>query len=232
MKWILGLDLGQAADRSALAVLEQPSLKKPRTYAVRHLERFELGTPYPKVVERLKELIRKANLNGCLLAVDMTGVGRPVVDLLKQASLPARIWPISITSGKSVSTDGYSFSVPKKDLVAVLQVLFQSQRIKICKTLPTAVELMRELSDFRSKFTESANEVFGPEKSTQHDDLVLALALAAWAGERLQEPFELPYDKPKPPEPAKPLNYIQRIVQEMEAQDEREDNWPTTRRWR
>lgn len=226
MKWILGLDLGQASDRSALAVLEQPSLQKPRNYAVRHLERFELGTAYPKVVERLKELIRKGNLQGCFLAVDMTGVGRPVVDFLKQAALPARIWPITITSGKSVSCDHYSYGVPKRELVSVLQVLLQAQRIKISKDLPAAAELKRELSNFRSKFTPSANEVFGPEKSTQHDDLVLALALAAWSGERLREPFELPYDKPKPTAPAAPLNVFQRVLKEMEAQDEREDNWP------
>lgn len=91
MGWILGLDLGQAADRSALVIAEQPHLKRPRTYCVRHLERFELGTPYPSVVNRLKEILKRPELKHSLLAVDMTGVGRPVVDLLKQADLDVRI---------------------------------------------------------------------------------------------------------------------------------------------
>jgi hypothetical protein len=225
MGWILGLDLGQAADRSALAILEYRELKKPRTYSVRHLERFELGTPYPSVVARLKEILKRPELAHSLLAVDMTGVGRPVVDLLKQAALDVRIWPITITSGKSPSCDGYSYSVPKRDLVAVLQVLLQTRRLKIASGLPVAAELMRELSDFRSKFTESANEVFGPEKSSQHDDLVLALALAAWSGERQPEPFELPFDVPKPQPPARPKSRLEEVIEEMEAEEEREDRW-------
>ena len=232
MGWILGLDLGQAADRSALAILEQPDLKKPRTYCVRHLERFEMGTPYPSVVSRLKEILKRPELEHSLLAVDMTGVGRPVVDLLKQAALEVRIWPITITSGKSPSCDGYSYSVPKRDLVAVLQVLLQTRRLKIAKGLPVAAELMRELSDFRSKFTESANEVFGPEKSSQHDDLVLALALAAWSGERQPEPFEWPFNVSKPEPPAPPKTRLQEIYEEMQAEDDREDGYGNPwRRW-
>ncbi|MBX9677777.1 MAG: hypothetical protein K2X38_03355 [Gemmataceae bacterium] len=232
MGWLLGLDLGQVADRSALAIVEQPDLKKPRSYCVRHLERFELGTPYPTVVARLKKILQRPELAHSVLAVDMTGVGRPVVELLKQASLDVRLWPITITSGKAPSCDGYSYSVPKRDLVAVLQVLLQTRRLKIAKGLPAAAELIRELSDFRSRFTESANEVFGPEKSSQHDDLVLALALAAWAGEHQREPFELPFDVPKPPPPPPPKTRLQEILEEMEAEDDRGDRWANPwRRW-
>lgn len=107
----------------------------------------------------------------------------------------------------------------------MLQVLLQTRRLKIAKGLPVAAELMRELSDFRSRFTESANEVFGPEKSSQHDDLVLALALAAWSGDLLREPFELPYDVPKPQPPAPSKTRLQEIIEEMQAEDDREDGY-------
>ena len=33
------------------------------------------------------------------LAVNSTGVGRPVVDLLRERQLPCRLWPAVITSG-------------------------------------------------------------------------------------------------------------------------------------
>ena len=59
MPWFIGLDLGQACDRSALVVLEQTVAKRPRHFAVRHLERFPQGTPYPKVVERLYKPTRE-----------------------------------------------------------------------------------------------------------------------------------------------------------------------------
>jgi len=74
--------------------------------------------------------------------------------------------------------------VPKKELVASLQVLLQTRRLKVAKTLPEAATLVRELETFRVKVTEAANETFGAWREGQHDDLVLAVALAAWMGER------------------------------------------------
>ena len=74
--------------------------------------------------------------------------------------------------------------MPKKELVASLQVLLQTRRLKVAKTLPEAATLVRELETFRVKVTEAANETFGAWREGQHDDLVLAVALAAWMGER------------------------------------------------
>jgi hypothetical protein len=55
IRYISGLDLGQAQDFTALAVLEQTEhhdAEKPgqkvRHYAVRHLERFHSGRPTPR----------------------------------------------------------------------------------------------------------------------------------------------------------------------------------------
>jgi hypothetical protein len=90
--YFVGLDLGQATDYTALAVLEKTEAlvtQQPRTvvrtYAVRHLERLPLGTAYPAVVARTVALVAQPPLAGCTLGVDMTGVGRPVVDMLRQA---------------------------------------------------------------------------------------------------------------------------------------------------
>ena len=53
---------------------------------LRHVERVPLGTPYPEVVERVRELVTHDELAGrCALAVDATGVGAPVVDMLRAA---------------------------------------------------------------------------------------------------------------------------------------------------
>ena len=45
-------------------------------------------------------------------------------------------------------------------------------------------ELMQEMRAFRVKITRAANETFGARREGDHDDLVLAVALAAWWGER------------------------------------------------
>jgi hypothetical protein len=80
--YFVGLDLGQAADYTALAVLEKTEAldaHPPRTivrkYAVRHLERLALGTAYPAVVTRVLALVARPPLAACRLGVDLTGGG-------------------------------------------------------------------------------------------------------------------------------------------------------------
>jgi hypothetical protein len=61
-----------------------PSLRrggKKVSLTVRHLERFDLGTPYPRIVETILERFEEPPLAGSTLLVDETGVGRPVVDM-------------------------------------------------------------------------------------------------------------------------------------------------------
>jgi hypothetical protein len=195
---IVGLDLGKAQDFTALAVLSRPVLTghEPKThrqpaYDVPHLQRFPLGTPYPEIVDRVMALLRSPPLRGCMLVVDQTGVGGPVVDMLTdamQGRVTCSFCGITITSGHAVTTDSNGqFRVPKKELIASVQVLLQTRRMRILRTLPEAAVLVRELENYRVKITEAANETFGAWREGQHDDLVLAVALAAWMGERMLE---------------------------------------------
>jgi hypothetical protein len=190
--FIGGLDLGQAKDYTALAVLQRitpaagtatPAAKRERRYAVCHLERFPLGTPYPAVCDRIVKLFSDAPLAGGTLAVDQTGVGRAVVDMLRRARPSAAIRPITITAGREIVPDGTGWHVPKKELVSVLQVLLQSRRLQILRTLPDAAVLVRELETFKVRITASANETFEAWREGQHDDMVLALGVACWVGE-------------------------------------------------
>ncbi|MGA7240805.1 MAG: hypothetical protein WBY44_34295 [Bryobacteraceae bacterium] len=102
----IGVDLGQRRDHSAIAVVEHvrhaariapyslyAPAPSPDEWIVRHLERLPLGTPYTVVVARIVELTRNPKLaRGCRLIVDATGVGMPVVDMLRaaQPGLPTR----------------------------------------------------------------------------------------------------------------------------------------------
>lgn len=195
MPWINGLDLGCAQDFTALACLEQqriidPIMRVPSrkwTYQVRHMERYELGTSYPVMIEAAKRTLEKPPLAGSRLAIDFTGVGRPVLDIINLIGLPVKRAPILITGGHTVSFDKSTnaWHVPKKDLVSTLQILMQSGRLKIAKGMPLADKLSTELSNFRVKITASANESFGAWRDGQHDDLVLAVALACWLGENV-----------------------------------------------
>jgi hypothetical protein len=184
--YIVGLDLGQAADFTALAVLERPADQHSNVvYALRHLRRFTLGTPYTEIVPAVSQLVAAPPLAGRVsLVVDQTGVGRAVVDMLKR-SVSCQVVPVTITAGQNVTqAENGSRHVPKKELVTCLQLLLQARRLQIARSLPEAATLVRELENFRVKITQAAHETFGAWREGQHDDLVLAAALAGWWAER------------------------------------------------
>lgn len=192
MSFVSGLDLGQVSDFSAWAIAEKLPCPHPTragmnawTYAIRHLQRWPLGTPYTQIVDEVREVCR-LRLRGAPLVVDGTGVGRAVVDLFRKAGCAGRLVSVTITGGHSATEDAdkRGWSVPKKDLVGVMQALLQTKRLDVAKKLPDAETLRRELGNFKVKITAAANETFGAWREGQHDDLVLAVAMACWFGER------------------------------------------------
>src|SRR2546430_358834 len=94
--YFVGLDLGQSRDHSALAVVERAEVfgdldyvtyerRRALRYRVRFLERVRLGTPYPDVVGRVREGVRRPELAGrCTLVMDATGGGAPVLGMLRK----------------------------------------------------------------------------------------------------------------------------------------------------
>jgi hypothetical protein len=197
-----GLDLGAAKDFSAFACVDRQPIdlaarapavppaidtigRRRWRYEVRWLQTWELGTSYTKIADDVKALYDRKQLTGSALVPDYTGVGRPVYDLLKTKRVRARMVPVLTTGGKLCHKDADTgvWSVPKKDLVATLQVLLQGGHLTIEKALPLAGRLAKELSDFRVTITKARNETFGAEQS-QHDDLVFAIMLACGLAER------------------------------------------------
>jgi hypothetical protein len=206
--FIIGLDLGQARDYTALAIIEKLEQKGSTLYHVRKLERTR-GIPYPDVVTRVKEIVAK--LKTSILVIDGTGVGRPVVDML--ASLkPVAIY---IHGGYKVSHDGGTYGVPQRDLAAVLQVLVQNQRFKIAPG-PLSEVLASEMLNFKVKIDpETAHDSYSAWRESEHDDLVLSVALACWYGEHMLKPiymlkpvafysgvgYDVPPDNPRTSDP-------------------------------
>ncbi len=182
-KFFVGLDLGQSNDYTALSVLERISDGKEASYHVRHLERVR-NVPYPQIVSKTSEIIRSPALtSNAALVVDQTGVGAPVVDLFRQAGLD----PVGVLihGGDKASNEGDTWRVPKRDLVGSLQVLFQSERLKVSRKLPLASTLQAELLNFKVKIDPvTAHDSYSAWREQDHDDLVLSVAMAAWYAEQ------------------------------------------------
>jgi len=195
-RFYLGLDLGQANDTTALAVLRQTFQDKEShaLYEVPFLRRFPLGTGYPDIVKDVARIVADPQISRrYALMPDMTGVGRPVVDLLRRAGLSVQ--PVMITGGSLAhQTDGVHY-VPKCELVTVLQVLLQNQCLRFAASLPEIQTLVNEMLAFRVKVGAANNEPYSAWREGAHDDLLLAVAMAAWKGER-EAPWCNPFFKP------------------------------------
>jgi hypothetical protein len=189
--FIVGVDLGQTTDFTAIVVLQRTRRVEERTqrtvshYALRHLERIQLGTSYHEVVTRIGTIRSEGGLSGAPVVVDQTGVGRAVVEMLRRHLSGTWIVPVTITSGQATTqTKEGDYHVPKKELVTSLQLAFQDHRLSIPKDLPDAPVFIQELLNFRVKITLAANEIYSAWREGIHDDLVLAAALATWWGEQ------------------------------------------------
>jgi hypothetical protein len=110
-------------------------------------------------------------------------VGAAVVDVLRKAKPRAWLRPVLITAGHQVTSEGGAWHVPKKELVSTLQVLLQGGRFKVAD-LPERKVLLKELLAFKVRINLNATESFEAWRERDHDDLVLACALAAWIGEK------------------------------------------------
>lgn len=210
MSFFLGVELGQVSDVTAIAVVESVTLKilrservredhmetirpvyqatdgrevrehPPVNFALRHLERFPVGSSYLDIRDRVAALAR--SLRGPAVVLDATGVGTAAVKLFRTSAL--HVSTITLVAGDQSAHDGSDYRVPKKDLVSVTQVLLQTGRLKIARVLPHAELLARELTNFRSRVTGQTSESQLDWRERANDDLVLALAIATWQAER------------------------------------------------
>jgi hypothetical protein len=205
-RFIVGVDLGQAADSTAIAVLEVtkgftdhgseyerhtglPTKQTPAEYInVRHLRRLPLGLSYPVQVQTVADLLARAPLCGderqprADLVLDETGVGRPVADLFDDAGLrPTRV---CITAGNETTCVGPNrWHVSKTHLISSVDALLHTGTLRFAAALSEADAMKNELQDFRRKLSDAGRATYSA-RAGAHDDLVLAVAIAAWHASR------------------------------------------------
>ena len=156
--------------------------------------RYPLGLPYLTLVSRVSSAVASAASRPAVglsrpfareprwpvqtghparphrtLVVDATGVGAPVVELLRRAPLEATLMPVTITSGAHTAPDPHGgWLIPRRDLLTRLRITFESGLLRIPRSLPLARDILNELVHLSDT------------PSSRHDDLAFALALATW----------------------------------------------------
>jgi hypothetical protein len=188
--YLVCLDLAQASDFTALAVLKQakPTNATPTTYDLGHLERWQ-HVPYTQVGRVVRD--RVAALRGrwphplVKVIYDRTGVGAAAGDVMEEAGIDAPLIAITIHGGDVVSGDDHhGYRVPKRDLVSSTAVVMQARRLRIAKSLALAPVLAEELAGFKMKFNAATgHDSYESWREKDHDDCVLAVAMGVWFGE-------------------------------------------------
>lgn len=206
-EYFLGLDLGQRRDRTAIAILERADTttgeRDPVTWSIgrattnhfRYLQRLPLHTPYTTIAEHVERIGRKLVRQGaCTVIVDATGVRLPIVDALRAADAPWRLMPVTIGyAGSEHYSDG-CWRVPKRDLIAGLQLAFEHRDFRNPARLPEAETLIEELTSMRAT-TRHTGAIQFASPGDSHDDLAIAVALAWWRGST-RRPGHLGVPKP------------------------------------
>ncbi len=200
----IGIDFGQIRDPTTIACVKSynravasEAARRPRTqrhHVLTHLEKLPLGLSYPEQCDRLVALaVEWAGDERPTIWLD--GTGSPVAtDLFRPLSpFPTRV--VKITMQGTVTSHGRDMSVGKPVLVGALESALSTRRAHAGPGLrhgagkwgehwesSVAADLDRELRAFGYSYTDSGNVKF--EGKGAHDDLVIALALAIWGGER------------------------------------------------
>ena len=208
--FIVGVDIGLTMEPTAFAVVEQLVVdlhpygrgRETRSLKLRHLERMPLDATYPRIVTRAEELVKalvdhEQDRRGwgkepsTDLVINITGTGRHVGEAMSRVDL--RPIMVTVTGGSGERHDPgrwQEWSIARNELIGQLLFAFQNDRFRVAKGMDLAGKFVEELQAFKLK--RPALNPNDPEawRERPDEDLVFAVALAAWRARRYQ---------PKPP---------------------------------
>jgi hypothetical protein len=149
-RYVLGVDLARKKDYTVIFVLDRKR---------RHVVYYDRFNDLSWAVQKRRIVDTAKRYNNAAIWMDGTGLGDPIVEDVRNAGCHVECFIISTRS--------------KQDLIESLRASIEFGRI----TFPTIPVLIRELKSFEYAVTTSGNIKYSAP-SGQHDDTVLALALA------------------------------------------------------
>jgi hypothetical protein len=165
---VIGVDWAKHTDYSVFVAIAPNS--NPRR--VVGFMRFH-GLSYTLAIKELYHFTKKFGSIG-LIVHDKTGVGEAIDDMLAPIPLPFK---------------GLTFTNPlKSNLVNTLGMAFEKQEIEI----PNWPELLKELDTFEVVINKLGTTVYNASQGN-HDDIIIALALANKAATEYAGEFDIKY---------------------------------------
>ena len=194
--YIVGASIGEASEPTALAVIEQRTVRSTGWGAdteamnLRQLQRLPLNTSHPDFVRYLvgklmPGLDKLDQAGGAALVVDVNATGSAVADLMvKQGLNPIRV-SISAAAGEVRDSENWNaWRVGRPDLVGILQLAMQSRRLQAAADLELLPILATELQNFKLRPPTVRENDLAALRDTKYADLVFAVGLAVWRAER------------------------------------------------
>ena len=157
----MGIDLARNRDRTALVTVEKHGPSK----WLRAANRLPVGTDYAQQHKALSDALR--GFSG-IVAIDVTGVGAAVADMLEAEGHHLR--RVTFTGGGQVIQRGNDWSIPKSILVELLLGAMEFGDLDLSAGGPDLYNELRAFTQVEGKYT-------GKVKGGT-DDLVMALCLA------------------------------------------------------
>jgi len=155
---------------------------------------------YTEQSKIIRDLLNRVKLlENTQLLVDGTGVGEPVIDIMREDGMT----PIAIvfTGGESVNPVYAEFDslfgkksgsirgiqvlkeicVPKNDLVHAGVLVMEQGRLRLARNLAHEEDFKRQLTAFKGKVNEKTKRVkYENENNNIHDDFVVTYLMASW----------------------------------------------------
>jgi hypothetical protein len=192
-RYIVGVDLGQSVDPTAICVLHHQvtplandfepfpnqqmwKQKKTEFFDVEWLERLPLGMRYPEQMQRVRAVMNLPPLDNAdtRLVLDYTGVGRAAADCAFDIGL--RPWLVTTTAGNNVTKhNGKEFHVPKGVLVSNFQARLHREELRFSDKLKET--LGEEMEKYQRRVTDAGRVTYNAA-SGFHDDQVSSISIA------------------------------------------------------
>lgn len=158
-QYVMGVDLAQSEDYTVILVLD-PLLS--------HVVSFERVNQKDWNLIKAKIEATARRYNNCLIRLDAANIGSPILEDLQRQGL--NVEGVNMHSAQL-----------KRNLIDNLILIFDQQRV----SFPPIPELINELETYSFEITSSGNIRYQAPKGF-HDDCVVALALACWQLEPME----------------------------------------------